>query len=169
MLQQAIDSIKAKVVWRTRYDNFIGGEWVAPKGGEYFANISPITGKPVAEIARGQAADIELALDAAHRAKDAWGRKPAAERSLILNRIADRMEQNLEYPRARRDASTTASRSARRLRRTSRSPSTISAISPVASALRKGRSRKSITTPSPIISMSRSAWSGRSFRGISRS
>ncbi len=95
MLQQAIDSIKAKVVWRTRYDNFIGGEWVPPKGGEYFANISPITGKPVAEIARGQAADIELALDAAHKAKDAWGRKPAAERSLILNRIADRMEQNL--------------------------------------------------------------------------
>ena len=95
MLQQAIDAIKGKVVWRSRYDNFIGGAWVAPKGGEYFTNISPITGKPIAEIARSRAADIELALDAAHRAKDGWGRTSPAERSAILNKIADRMEQNL--------------------------------------------------------------------------
>ena len=74
MLQQAIDTIKGKVLWRSRYDNFIGGEWVAPVGGEYFDNSSPITGKPICEIARGRAADIELALDAAHAAKDAWGR-----------------------------------------------------------------------------------------------
>ena len=86
---------KAKIVWRTRYDNFIGGGWVPPKGGEYFINISPITGKPIAEIARGRAADIELALDAAHRAKDGWGRTSPAERAAILNKIADRMEQNL--------------------------------------------------------------------------
>ena len=96
MLQQAIDSIKGKIVWRSRYDNFIGGSWVPPKDGEYFINISPITGKPIAEIARGRAADIELALDAAHRAKDAWGRTSPAERAAILNRIADRMEQNLD-------------------------------------------------------------------------
>ncbi|MGA9547806.1 MAG: aldehyde dehydrogenase, partial [Rhodomicrobium sp.] len=64
MLQQAIESIKGKVVWRTRYDNFIGGAWVPPKGGEYFTNTSPITGKPVAEIARSRAEDVELALDA---------------------------------------------------------------------------------------------------------
>ncbi len=95
MLQQAIDTIKGKVVWRSRYENFIGGNWVPPVGGEYFVNISPITGKPIAEIARGQAADIELALDAAHKAKDAWGHTSATERSNILNKIADRMEQNL--------------------------------------------------------------------------
>ncbi|MCC6828574.1 MAG: aldehyde dehydrogenase family protein [Novosphingobium sp.] len=79
-----------------RYDNFIGGQWVAPASGRYFENISPITGKPVCQIARSEAADIELALDAAHQAKDAWGETPVAQRSLILNRIADRMEANLE-------------------------------------------------------------------------
>ena len=95
MLHQAIESIKGKVVWRTRYDNFIGGTWAPPKGGEYFTNISPITGKPVAEIARSRADDIELALDAAHQAKDGWGRASPAERAAVLNKIADRMEQNL--------------------------------------------------------------------------
>ena len=61
------------VALRPRYQNFIGGKWVAPVDGDYFDNISPITGKPVCQIARSQAADIELALDAAHKAKDAWG------------------------------------------------------------------------------------------------
>ncbi len=79
-----------------RYDNFIGGKWVAPAGGRYFDNVSPITGKPVCEVARSDAADIELALDAAHAAKDAWGRTAPAERALILHRIADVMEQNLD-------------------------------------------------------------------------
>ncbi|WP_067738943.1 aldehyde dehydrogenase [Novosphingobium naphthalenivorans] len=77
------------------YDNFIGGRWVAPTAGRYFDNVSPITGKPVCQVARSDADDIELALDAAHAAKDAWGRTSPAERSLILNRIADRMEENL--------------------------------------------------------------------------
>ncbi|ALJ16095.1 aldehyde dehydrogenase [Sphingopyxis macrogoltabida] len=79
-----------------RYDNFIGGKFVAPRSGRYFDNISPVTGKPVGQIARSDAADIEAALDAAHAAKDAWGRTSVAERALILNRIADRMEANLE-------------------------------------------------------------------------
>ena len=79
-----------------RYDNFIGGKWVAPKDGRYFDNISSITGKAVGQVARSQAADIEAALDAAHAAKDAWGRTSVGERALILNRIADRMEENLE-------------------------------------------------------------------------
>lgn len=78
-----------------RYDNFIGGKWTAPINGRYFDNVSPITGKPVCEVARSDAADIELALDAAHAAKDAWGRMAPAERALILHRIADVMEQNL--------------------------------------------------------------------------
>jgi aldehyde dehydrogenase len=77
------------------YDNFIGGKWVAPRAGRYFDNISPITGQPVCQIARSDADDIELALDAAHAAKDDWGRRSPAERALVLNRIADRMEDNL--------------------------------------------------------------------------
>ncbi|HRP97683.1 MAG TPA: aldehyde dehydrogenase family protein, partial [Rhodocyclaceae bacterium] len=86
----------AKVSFKTRYDNFIGGKWVAPVRGEYFDNVSPITGKPFCQAARSTAEDIELALDAAHAAADQWGRTPVAERANILNRIADRLEANLE-------------------------------------------------------------------------
>jgi len=81
--------------FRQRYDNYIGGEFVAPLKGEYFPNLTPITGQPFCEVARSGAEDIELALDAAHAAKDAWGKTSPAERATILNRIADRMEQNL--------------------------------------------------------------------------
>ncbi len=81
---------------RNRYDNFIGGQWVAPVRGQYFQNITPITGQQVCEIARSTAEDIELALDAAHKAREAWGRTSVTERANILNRIADRIEQNLE-------------------------------------------------------------------------
>jgi len=80
-----------------RYDNFIGGQWVAPRSGKYFDNISPVTGKAVCKIARSDAPDVEAALDAAHAAKDAWGRTSVVERAVILNRIADRMEANLEW------------------------------------------------------------------------
>src|SRR6516225_4674165 len=79
-----------------RYDNFIGGKWVAPRSGQYFDNISPVTGQVVCKIARSDAQDVEAALDAAHAAKDAWGRTSVVERAIILNRIADRMEANLE-------------------------------------------------------------------------
>lgn len=79
-----------------RYDNFIGGKWVAPRSGKYFDNASPVTGQVVCKIARSEAPDVEAALDAAHSAKDAWGRTSVVERALILNRIADRMEENLE-------------------------------------------------------------------------
>ncbi len=78
-----------------RYDNYIGGQWVAPVKGQYFENITPVTGKPFTEIARGTAEDIELALDAAHGAAPAWGRTSPAERAVILNAIADRMAANL--------------------------------------------------------------------------
>lgn len=82
--------------FRLRYDNFIGGRFVAPVAGRYFQNITPIDGSVVCEVAQSDAADVELALDAAHAAREAWGRVPAAERSNILLRIADRMEENLE-------------------------------------------------------------------------
>jgi aldehyde dehydrogenase len=86
----------AKVPFAKRYDNYIGGKWVAPKSGKYFENISPVTGRPLGEVARSDAADIEAALDAAHKAKDAWGKTAAATRADMLLKIADRMEQNLD-------------------------------------------------------------------------
>src|SRR5580704_4043717 len=89
-------NIALKSPFAKRYENYIGGEWRAPKAGKYFDNISPITGQPVCEIARSDASDIEAALDAAHAAKEAWGRTSPAERAQILNKIADRIETNLE-------------------------------------------------------------------------
>src|SRR5215813_3749457 len=96
MYQQALDKISKQVLIRDRYENFIGGKWVAPVEGRYFDNPSPITGKMLCQIPRSSAADIELALDAAHKAKDDWGRKSVQERSLLLNRIADKIESNLD-------------------------------------------------------------------------
>ncbi len=84
------------VTYKPRYDHWIGGEYVAPVKGQYFENVSPVNGKVFTEIARGTAEDIEAALDAAHAAAPAWGRTSVAERAVILNRIADRMEANLE-------------------------------------------------------------------------
>ncbi|GAW33715.1 acetaldehyde dehydrogenase 2 [Roseovarius sp. A-2] len=82
--------------FKSHYDNFIGGAFVPPVNGRYFENITPITGAIVCEVARSDAADVELALDAAHAAKEAWGRTSAAERSNILLKIADVIEANLE-------------------------------------------------------------------------
>src|SRR6516225_7796858 len=82
--------------YKKQYGNFIGGEWVAPVGGEYFDNLSPITGEPFTSIPRSREADIELALDAAHRAKAAWGKTSTTDRANILNKIADRLEANLQ-------------------------------------------------------------------------
>jgi aldehyde dehydrogenase len=96
MLHQVIETLNSRVALRPRYDNFIGGEWVAPVDGQYFDNNSPITGKPVCQIARSQAADVELALDAAHKAFEAWSRTAPAQRAAVLNKIADRMEENLK-------------------------------------------------------------------------
>ncbi|MDF6066250.1 aldehyde dehydrogenase family protein [Streptomyces sp. JH010] len=84
------------VAFAPRYDNFIGGEWVAPVEGRYFDNPSPVNGKVFCEVARSSAADVELALDAAHAAADRWGRTSATERANILNRIANRLEEHLE-------------------------------------------------------------------------
>ena len=82
--------------FRARYDNFIGGKFVPPVNGVYFDNITPITGKKICEVARSDAADIELALDAAHAAREAWGTTAAAHRSKVLLSIADRLEANLD-------------------------------------------------------------------------
>jgi len=82
--------------FKKRYDNFIGGEFRAPKAGRYFENVSPITGRPICEVARSDADDVNAALDAAHAAKDGWGRMSGTERANLLLKCADVMEQNLE-------------------------------------------------------------------------
>ena len=86
----------AKAPFERRYGNYINGKWAEPRSGRYFENFSPVNGQLLCEIARSDAKDIEDALDAAHAAKEAWGRTSVAERALILNRIADRMEENLD-------------------------------------------------------------------------
>jgi aldehyde dehydrogenase len=96
MLYAQPNSNDAKVAFKSRYDNFINGQWTPPVDKEYFENPSPVTGKPFCEVARSKAQDIELALDAAHAAKAAWGKTAVAERAAMLNKIADRMEANLE-------------------------------------------------------------------------
>ena len=86
----------AKVPYKSHYDNFIGGKWVAPVKGQYFDVITPITGRPYTKAARSTAEDITLALDAAHAAADKWGRTSPAERANLLLKIADRIDQNIE-------------------------------------------------------------------------
>ena len=86
----------AATPFKARYGNFINGQWADPASGRYFANHSPVNGQLLCEVARSEAADVELALDAAHAAKDAWGRTSAAERAVLLNKIAQVMEDNLE-------------------------------------------------------------------------
>ncbi len=84
------------VIYPSRYENFIGGKWVPPVQGRYFENISPVNGLPFIEIPRSSAEDVELALDAAHSAAPAWGRTSTTERSNILLRIADKLEDHLD-------------------------------------------------------------------------
>ena len=81
--------------FRKRYDNYIGGKWVAPAAGNYLENISPIDGQVFCEVARSDATDIEHALDAAHAARRAWGKTSVTDRANILLAIADRIEQHL--------------------------------------------------------------------------
>ncbi|MBI1275781.1 aldehyde dehydrogenase family protein [bacterium] len=96
LIDAELAKINSPIKLKAQYDNFIGGDWVKPAGGQYFDNLSPITGHHYTKAARSDAKDIERALDAAHKAKDAWGKTSPAERSRILNAIADRMEQHID-------------------------------------------------------------------------
>ena len=96
MIHQALEQLSQSIAIRPKYDNFIGGSWAAPVRGQYFTNPTPVTGLPLCEIARSTAEDIEAAIDAAHKARAEWGATSPAERALILNRIADRMEERLD-------------------------------------------------------------------------
>ncbi|MGB8761240.1 MAG: aldehyde dehydrogenase family protein, partial [Candidatus Sulfotelmatobacter sp.] len=94
-VQEALETLRKGGV-KSKYENFIGGRWVAPLKGKYFTDCSPINGEPICEIARSSAEDIEKALDAAHAVKDLWGRTAPAVRASIMLKIADAMEENLE-------------------------------------------------------------------------
>ena len=96
MVEKALADVAKDIAIRPHYDNFIGGRWVAAVRGETFENISPVDGRVICTVARSTAEDVELALDAAHAAREAWGRTSPAERSLVMLRIADRIEQRLE-------------------------------------------------------------------------
>ncbi len=96
MIAKTLEQLKSQIVIRPRYDNFIGGDWVAPVKGAYFTNVTPVTGQPLCEVARSTAEDIDLALDAAHKAKRAWGKTAPAARAAVLFKIADRMEAHLD-------------------------------------------------------------------------
>jgi aldehyde dehydrogenase len=93
---EAPGSPGSPVELKDRYDNFIGGHWVPPSNTSYRANVTPATGQPFTEVANSAPADVELALDAAHAAKDAWGSRSPAERAAVLDAVADAIEENLE-------------------------------------------------------------------------
>jgi len=93
---ETLKNLGVKHPYKAKYDNFIGGKFVPPVDGKYFENVSPITGKTFCEIARSTEKDVNLALDAAHAAKDGWAKKSPTERANILMAIADVMEKNLE-------------------------------------------------------------------------
>jgi aldehyde dehydrogenase len=95
MSLETLKALGVTIPYKAKYDNFIGGKWVAPVKGEYFDVISPITGKPYTKAARSSAEDVELALDAAHAAADKWGTTSTTERANVLLKIADRIEANL--------------------------------------------------------------------------
>ena len=96
MLDQTLAMTSQRSRLRARYDNFIGGRWQAPAAGRTFSDPSPVDGAVLCEVARSDATDVERALDAAHAARDAWGRTPPAERARLLNKVADAIEENLE-------------------------------------------------------------------------
>ena len=168
MLAQSLQELKQQVALRERYDNFIGGKWVPPVKGQYFDNVSPITGKPFCQVARSTAEDIELALDAAHAAREAWGNTAPAQRAPPAEQDRRPDRRQARPARARRnDRQRQADpRDDRRRRAARHRPFPLFRRLPP----RAGRRHrpKSTTTRSPIISMSRSASSARSFRGTSR-
>lgn len=158
----------AKVSFKSRYGNYIGGEFVAPVKGQYFENTSPVNGKLIAEFPRSTAEDIDKALDAAHAAADAWGRTSVQDRSNVLLKIADRIEQNLELL-----AISETWDNGKPIRETLNAdiPLAVDHFRYFAGCIRAQEAAppRSTKAPWPITSTSRWASSGRSSRGTSRS
>ncbi len=95
-LMTSTQNAVAKPDFKNQYENYIGGEWVSPAKGEYFENISPVDGNSFTKVPRSSSEDVEAAIDAAWKAAESWNKSSATERSNLLLKIADRMEQNLE-------------------------------------------------------------------------
>ncbi len=95
MVENALRALQSQITLRTHYGNWINGKWTDPVRGQTFENVSPINGRVISTHARSTAEDIELALDAAHAARESWGRTSPAARAVILNKIADRLEEKL--------------------------------------------------------------------------
>ena len=152
---------------RERYENFIGGEWIAPTTGEYRENLTPTTGEPFCEVAHSGAQDIELALDAAHAAKDEWGERSPADRAAVLDRVADAIEENLEML-----AVAESYENGKPVRETLAAdiPLAVDHFRYFAAAARaeEGRISEIDEDTTPITSRSRSASSARSSRSTSR-
>ena len=148
---------RTKSPYKAKYGNYIGGQWVDALDGETFENTSPVTGQVICEVARSKAADVERALDAAHKAAPGWGQTSVAQRAVMLNKIADRMEEHLDEI-----ALAETWDNGKPIRETT-------AISPVPSAPRRAAFPNLTMTRWLIISTSPSASWGRSFRGTSLS
>ena len=88
MYLESLKNLTSKMPFKAKYDNYIGGKWVAPVDGQYFDNISPLTGKPFCRVARSNEKDVNLALDAAHAAREAWGKTSTTTLSIIRLKIA---------------------------------------------------------------------------------
>lgn len=97
MQRRALSNVVKRPQLKAKYDNYINGKFVAPVGGQYFDNASPIDGKVFTKAARSGKADIESAIDAAHAAFPAWSKTSVTQRSVMLNKIADVIEKNLDY------------------------------------------------------------------------
>ena len=167
MVEKALAEVEKKIAVRRHYDNFIGGKWVPAVKGQKFENITPIDGSLVCTIARSTAEDIELALDAAHAAKDDWGRASPGHRARVLNKIADRMEEKLEAL-----APVEAIDNGKPIRETKAAdlPLAIDHFRYFAGCMRsqEGSLTEIDHDTLPTISTNRSAWSLRSSPGISR-
>ena len=152
---------------KPRYDNFVGGHWVPPVKGEYVENLTPATGEAFTEVPKSTPEDIELALDAAHVAKEAWGEASTTERSRVLNKVADAIEEHVEML-----AVAESWENGKPVRETLAADIPLAAdhFRYFASVIRgeEGGSRRSTRTRSPTTSRSPSAWSGRSSRSTSR-
>jgi len=150
-----------------RYENYIGGKWLAPTEGKYRVNLSPATAKPICEVAESTPGDVELALDAAHAAKDEWGDRSGAERARVLNAIADAIDENREML-----AVTESWENGKPVRETLAAdiplPLTTSGTLPRRPAPSRARSPRSTRTWWPITSASRWASWVRSSRSTSR-
>ncbi len=157
----------AVVSFKPRYGNFINGEFVQPLAGQYFTNSSPVNGQPIAEFPRSTAQDVDRALDAAHAAAEAWGKTSVQDRALLLLKIADRIEQNLEVL-----AVTESWDNGKAVRETLNADVPLAAdhFRYFAGCIRaqEGGAAEINEGTVLITSMSRWAWSGRSSPGTSR-